>query len=189
MIVNNGKINRSIDIKIGELMIPEIGSNMIDYQTTQVIQLETKKNVLANEIIEYIVVFRDSNQQIVQSRDIKIHHRDEFDLEKSSLYQHQINDGVVLLQYRLKASAQKISELDFMVGSIYIAKLKVKVYPNKPTKFIQCDKNKVDLVSKLSGCDVLTDDCSTYFKMRDAYGNEMYNLNYHYLNVKLINSK
>ena len=63
--VKNGKISRSIDIKIGELVIPEISSDMISYKTTQVIQLKTKKHVLANEIIEYMVIFRNTDQKMV----------------------------------------------------------------------------------------------------------------------------
>lgn len=64
--------------------------------------------------------------------------------------------------------------------------MKVKVSPNKPTQIIQCDSNKQDYNPEQY--DLQTKQV-TYFKMRDAYNNEVSNLDYHYLNVNLLGQK
>ncbi len=59
--------------------------------------MRTKRHIQANEVIEYMVVYRDTKQKMVQSRGLKVDFKDEFNVGFSTLYQHKINDGVVLL--------------------------------------------------------------------------------------------
>ena len=95
--VKNGKISRKVRLNIGELTNVELSQNSLEYQSTSILELEKNSRKLANDVIEYIVIFRDSAQQIVSSKGLTVSYKDGFNSGDTDLYQHKLNDGVVLL--------------------------------------------------------------------------------------------
>ena len=95
--IKNGQISKQVKLQVGEIRNVGVSSGSIEYSRTDIVELQKSKNRLANGIIEYMLVFRDSDGQIVNSRDSQISYKDRFNSGDSDLYQHKVNDGVVLV--------------------------------------------------------------------------------------------